>query len=446
MIPDADALLGLLNEARAADGVATRRFVLLNRTREVVPYHAAVLWQEDEGLCGHSGVGSIDLQGPYAQWLSRMVPALWAHAPGPLEASDAGPPAAEAWPQWWPPHLLWLPLAPTGAPRRALLLVRDIAWSPAELAGLGEWFSLWSLLEQARGDARPRRFIDVGALWQSMRQGGSAQRSPRQRLLRLAPLGLLLLALLPVQMTLRAPGELVPREPTVLRSTLDGSVRRLLVEPNQSVQAGQVLAELDDASVSSRLQAARQALVTAEAEWRQTSQLALGDARAKAQLPAALGRLEERQTEVRYLEQQAQRTTLLASHAGVVLIDDPGSWAGRSVQAGEAILRLAEPQDQELEAWLAVGDAIDLPPGSAMQLHLSSRPASPVGAELRLYAFEAEHRPDGTLAYRLRGRLTDAARERLGARGTAHIAGPRVPLIYWMLRRPLAALREATGW
>ena len=34
-------------------------------------------------------------------------------------------------------------------------------------------------------------------------------------------------------------------------------------------------------------------------------------------------------------------SALLAPHAGVVLIDDAGSWAGRTVQAGEALMRLA---------------------------------------------------------------------------------------------------------
>jgi multidrug resistance efflux pump len=255
-----------------------------------------------------------------------------------------------------------------------------------------------------------------------------------------------LLATMPVHLNLRAAGELVPREPTVLRAAIEGTVRRLAVEPNQVVQAGQVLAELDDASASARLQTARQGLATAEAEWRQTSQAALGDAKAKAQLPAAQGKLSEKLTEVRFLEQQVQRTALLAPHAGVVLIDDAGSWAGRTVQAGEALMRLAEPTDQELEAWLAVGDAIDLPAGATMQLHLSSRPADPVPAALRLYGFEAEHRPDGTLAYRLRGKLSGPPSERLGARGTVRIEGPSEPLAYAVLRRPLAALRELTGW
>ena len=78
-------------------------------------------------------------------------------------------------------------------------------------------------------------------------------------------LGLLLIALWPVRLTVRAPGELVPRQPVVLRTGMDGTVKALKVEPNQAVKAGQVLVELDDAGWRSRLQVAEHALATAEA-------------------------------------------------------------------------------------------------------------------------------------------------------------------------------------
>jgi len=93
-----------------------------------------------------------------------------------------------------------------------------------------------------------------------------------------------------------------------------------------------------------------------------------------------------------------------------------------------------------------VADAVDLPAGTPMALHLAGRTGAPVVATLRLFAFEAEQRTDWGLGYRLRGTLQGPSTERLGARGTVRLEGPRVPLVYWLLRRPLATLREATGW
>jgi biotin carboxyl carrier protein len=450
MKPSSDLLLDLLNAASAATSAAERRFVLLNRTREWLPYEIALLWHPERGVVAHSGVSDVDRHGPYAQWVQRLAQQLVGRPAGPVNAEQVDPSIGQDWTQWWPSQLLWLPATPaSGAAddpdaQAAWLLLRDLPWPADEQAALQDWQRLWrQSVRAATAQAQRPRLFNLAAL-KSPRSGAPRPVWQRRRGW-IAAAALLGVALLPVRMTLRAPGELVPREPTVLRVALEGTIQRLRVEPNQAVQAGQVVAELDDAAQASRLQVARQALGTAEAEWRQTSQLALSDARAKVQLAAAQGKYEEKAAEVRYLEQQVQRTALLAPHAGVVLVDDPGSWSGRTVSAGEAVMRLAQPQDQELEAWLPVGDAIDLPTGSAMQLHLASRPGAPVAATLRLYAYEAERRPDGSYAYRLRGALSGSERERLGARGTVRIDGPRVPLIYWVLRRPLAALREVTG-
>jgi hypothetical protein len=54
----------------------------------------------------------------------------------------------------------------------------------------------------------------------------------------------------------------------------------------------------------------------------------------------------------------------------------------------------------------------------------------------------ATPRPDGSYAYRVRAQLNVAAGQRIGLKGTAKLAGERVPLIYWMLRRPLASIRQ----
>ena len=54
-------------------------------------------------------------------------------------------------------------------------------------------------------------------MWLALRRPGRAGRIGRKRWIALA---LLLLTLLPVHQSLRAPGELVPREPTVVRAAI----------------------------------------------------------------------------------------------------------------------------------------------------------------------------------------------------------------------------------
>lgn len=425
------ATLVLAQAAAAAATPGERQFVLLNRSRDVWPYAVALRWHEGR-LAGHSGAGSVEAHGPYAQWLARLAGAIWPRPAGAFDAAALQHPEAAAWAEWWPPHALWLP---GDEPRSGWLLLQDLPFTPQQQAELARWWALWQSMERAA--TRP----DAAAWW----RGGLRAAWWRRRGWQIA-LAVLVLLALPVRLTVRAPGELVPRDPVVLRAAVDGTVRALKVQPNQAVKAGDLLAELDDAAWASRLLVARQALATADAEWRQTSQLALNDARAKGQLAAAQGKVEERRAEVSYLEQQVQRTALIAPSDGVVLIQDPGSWPGRTVVAGEPVMRLAQPDDQAIEGWLAVGDAIDLPAAAPMRLHLASGGGGAIAGRLESYAYEAELRPDLGLGYRLRGTLEASSAARLGARGTLRIDGPRVPLAYWVLRRPLAALRETLGW
>jgi hypothetical protein len=440
MAPSVEQMLGLLESARSAGGQTQRGFVLLNATREALPYHAAVLWRDGRPT-GHSGVGEIDTLGPYARWLLRLGRACAERPAGTIGPDVVETSLREEWDQWWPRQGLWLP-GSDGSTH--LMLVREPAWTQAELVWMHEWWSLWQLAEQAARAGEPRKVIDVRLAWQRLLGWrGWATRSRRVWVICIA---LLTVQLIPVRLTVRAAGELVPREPTVLRATVDGMASKLHVEPNQPVRQGDLLAELDDATLASRLQVARQGLATAEVELRQALQQALTEPRVRVQLASARGRVDERRTEVSYLAEQLRRAELRAPHDGVVLIDDPGAWVGRNIVAGEPLLRLARPEDQEIEAWVAPADAIDLSEGTPMLLFLSSRPTSPVRGRLRSYGYEALVRPDGSLGYRLRGSLDEPARERLGARGTVHLQGPRVPLVYWVFRRPLAALREATGW
>ncbi len=53
--------------------------------------------------------------------------------------------------------------------------------------------------------------------------------------------------------------------------------------------------------------------------------------------------------------------------------------------------------------------------------------------------------PDGQYAYRVRATLEGETAHRVGLKGTAKLQGDWVPLAYWMLRRPLAALRGLAG-
>jgi multidrug efflux pump subunit AcrA (membrane-fusion protein) len=258
--------------------------------------------------------------------------------------------------------------------------------------------------------------------------------------------GVVVILLFPIRLTVLAPGELVPANPAVIRAPLEGVVGSFSVKPNQIVKVGQPLFNFDDASLKSKLEVAQQALSGAQAEYRQSAQLAVTEVKYKGQLALLMGKVEERQAEADYLQGQLERAHILAPQAGIALFDDPSEWIGKPVATGERIMRIAAPDDVEVEAWLAVGDAVPLPVGAPVSLYLNASPLFSVAAQLRYVAHDAVQRPDGSYAYRVRASLDHPTEHRVGLKGTAKLTGSWVPLLYWVLRRPVAGIRQMIGW
>lgn len=441
-------LLELGHRARRAATVQELEFLLVNDSRLLVPYRQAVWWMRASGVQALSGVVQPDRNVPYAQWIAQVCSHLAQQqaAVGALTAADLPPQLAAQWAQWWPAHAVWLPLRitcpdedPGDAAPAGLLLAGSDAVAADQLPLLVEWGSMWSHAWQAQ-QRRPS-LVSPRQWWSRMRQQ-QAQRAWWRRPAVWAVAALVGLAAWPVHLTVLAPGELVAAQPAVLRAPMDGVVEQIHVQPNEMVQQGQPLFRLDEAQIASRLEVSEQALQTAEAEYRQFAQLALGDTRSKSQLAALAGKIGERQAEEAFLIEQRQRAQVLAPRDGMVLFDAPSEWIGKPVQTGERVMRIAQPDAVEVEAWLPIGDAIALEAGASVKLYLAADPLHAVQARVRYVAYDAVARPDGQYAYRVRAELVQPSGQRIGLKGTAKIQGEQVSLAYWMLRKPWASMRQ----
>lgn len=449
-------LFSLGRNARASKSMREAGFLIANETRHLVNYRQSALWVNGEGMFTLSGVVQIEANVPYVQWVSEVVrygqsvgypgaePTLQTTAPvtpscREFSALDLPDHLGVQWDSWWPSHALWLPFE-----SGVLILVRDQKWSDPEKVVLLEWLDIWghefARCQRLQSSTHVSWFKNLRARW--------SQQADKVWWKRPATAALLLSALVllfPVRLTVLASGELTPANPVVVRSPLDGVIDVFHVNPNQQVKKDQLLFGFDEVLTQSRLDVASQALVTAEAEYRQTVHQAMTDVRAKNQLSSLTGKIQEKRAEVDFLSAQLERTRVLSPQDGVVLMDEPSEWIGRPVSVGERILRVAAPGDVEVEAWLAISDAIVLPVGAEVSLYLNASPLNAVRATVRYVAHDAVQRPDGQFAYRVRAKILDKTTHRVGLKGTAKLHGGWVPLVYWVFRRPLASARVYLG-
>jgi hypothetical protein len=423
-------LIGILHRLREAASREELGFVLVNEAIGAAPYRQAALWLEGQGVAAISGVSTNERTTPYVQWLCRVCPALAVALPrgGAVGPSMLAGPDRDEWSDWLPAHGAWLPIPRgTSGSGGGLLVAREEPWSEGEMAVLAEACHAYAHALAVFGGRRLSRRKGRKMLWA-------------------AALACALALALPVPMTVLAPAELVPAHPSVIRSPLDGMVEKFHVAPNTLVAEGAALFDLDPTTLAGKLEVAEKTMATAEAEYRLASQQAVFDPSAKARLTILAGRLEEREAEAAYLRALLDRIKVKAPRAGLAVLDDPAEWIGRPVSVGERVMLIADERDTEIEAWLAVGDAVDLIAGMKTTLFLNADPLNPVSAVLRHVGYEAMVRPDSTVAYRLRATLAEAEpRHRLGLKGMARIEAGRVPAVYWLFRRPLAAIRHFLG-
>ena len=426
--------------ARAAENVAELGFSMANDSHPALHFRQALVIGERVDVVAVSGLAKLTDDSPYLIWLKRAWPWVieqlpesgW-FSPSADQLATAPGDIADGWQEWWPTGVQVVRLTRrAGEPLGWVAFLLDQPPASEISAMLDRvahtWAYCWEMLA-----GKPRRGLK--ARWQAL--------NVRRR--RLALLALGLLCLFPVRQTVLAPAEIVPVDAMVITAALDGVIKTVHVRPNEPVKAGDRLFSLDDTTLRNRLEITGKSVAVADAELQAATQMAFNDSRSRAELATLIGRAQERRAELNAVQAQLSRIDAIAPYDGVAVFADPDDWQGKPVVTGERIMLLANPDKPGMLIHLPVADAITLDHGAPVKLFLTVHPLSPVAGEITETSYQATLSPDGIASYRLRASVASTD-ERIGLRGTAKLYGDRVVLGYYLMRKPLAKLREWTGW
>lgn len=451
--PPVFLLLDLSRRVRRAENGLALQFILVNQTHEIVNYLIAALWIEDEGVVMQSGVSEVDKHAPFIMWLSQLSEYLSKTQP---RATVIEPPMLTAedvdeWESHLPPEALWLPIL-SNEKKAGLIICREEGWSDQEIKLLNEWVDIWGhAWKKMHAQSLPGEISQIGKsikTWMTLSDGEDENFLPSlwtNKKRRFFILSLMVL-LIPVKLSVLAPAEIISSKPAIIRVPIEGVIDEFFVKPNQRVIEGQPLLKLDLTSLKSRLQIAQQETQVATSEYRQGSLQSLSDAKSRTQLASQEGKAAEKKLETEYIKDLLEKAQIKSPVDGIVIFDDPSEWIGKPVAAGERVMIVANEYDVEIEAWLAINNAIELPKNAKVTFYLNTSPLSPIEGVVKSIGYEAIQRPDSTYAYRVRAEVTSKnLNQRIGLKGTAKISGRYVPLAYWVFRKPLALARQLLG-
>ena len=328
--------------------------------------------------------------------------------------------------------MLWLPFKRrSGAVFAGMLLTREQTWSNDDTV-------VSTRLASAYAHA-----------WRELTSVPRYASNPR-RMKRLGPLTLLAGAaalFIPVSMTALAPVEVVAASPFVVAAPLDGVIDDVLVEPSAAVKRDQVLLRFSDTVLRNRAGTADREVIVAEAQLKKVSQSAFDDPRGRHELGVADAELALKKAERDFAKELLAKTVMLAPRDGIAVYPDRKTLIGKPVSAGERIMEIAEPAEVELRVDLAVEDAMALEKDSRVKVFLDVEPLSARSARVVRSEFRAKQGDNGTMTFKTTAKFDAGRREppRLGLRGTGQIYGQSVPLVVYLLRRPISALRQIFG-
>jgi HlyD family secretion protein len=431
-------------EARRCADLDELRFAIVNATRKIAAFELGFL--AEPTLTGGwavtrtSSVSKIDRNAP----LIRTIDA-WLQHPGHADHLQKGEPRSadlEAEFKDWGlpskaiafPHALWLPLkARDGRPLAALLLLKTETWRPQHSALLiplaGAYGHAWAALlpHSASSMGRARAHMS------------------RSRLGLAGLLACSFAAFIPVPMSALAPAEVVPAQPMLVTAPIDGVVADVLVPPGGWVEKDTPIVKFVDVKLRNDVEVALRTKGVAEARHFKVVQSAIATQKDMQDLATAKAELDVAHAELAYAIELLKRSEIRATRSGLLIYSAKSDLLGKPIAVGERLMEIGDPANTEVKIELPVSDAIVLQRGGAVSLFLDGDPLRAIDGTITQTSYRPTQTAEQQLAFRVQAGFNDGQARRIGLRGIARVNGEQVSLWFYLLRRPIAALRQRMG-
>ncbi len=430
-------ILQIERDTRRIKTAAELAFLMVNESRRAVGARQVFLLQPEGNrmqVTAVSSLSAVERHAPLIQWIENRLSRITAEknaAPVIRLNLKAGQPeddVARSFP--FPEGLITPVFEPHGRRLGLLLSVRETAFSEND-----------GLIQQRLSETYGHAWGALGGLKATLK---SKLRRPGFWIGVCVLIGLI--GVLPIPLTALAPAEVVPLEAVIVSAPIDGSIDQILVDPNQSVQAGDILFRYADTQAKGALDVADREVGVAEAKLRQATQMAFVDPAAKRELAVARTELRLKQAEQSFASEVYTRTIVRAPRPGIAVFADKRELIGRPVSTGQRIMEIADPMRTQFRLQVPADDALILKEGARVRIFMDSDPLNPLPASIFRASPMARAGDSGSLVFKTEAMVDKAVlMPPLGHRGTAQISGDTVSLAFYLLRRPIAGLRQRTG-
>lgn len=183
---------------------------------------------------------------------------------------------------------------------------------------------------------------------------------------------------IPVSWRVSGSASLQATEKYVVVSPQDGYLGRVVVRPGDSVKKAALLAALNDED----LLLGRRKLASQVQRYRQAYDAALANLD-RVEAAIANAQMDQAAIQLRLVEQQLQRTQLLAPIDGIIVSDDVSQHQGAPVKQGDVLFELAAANDVVVQLFVDERDIAALVPGQQGQVKFTSLPDNTFSVQVK---------------------------------------------------------------
>lgn len=435
-------LLVLNDEVKKLVTLREFGFFVTNETHRLIVYHTAYLWHSRElmgvEIVAQSGTPETDNNSPVNIWLKEVIEFFCAsenakkiHQVNVQHDTPNTLSESEKKSYGLPEYILWCPLLNKRQELNGgLILMRETPFSEAEIKMLhwliASYQYTWQVLVKSQ----------IKPLWEKIIT------KTRYRWLILLAVAVLFF---PIHLSVLGMGTVIPRSPELIVAPMQGVIESFSVKSGDFVQPGQVLVTLDKTDLQANLEVDKKNYMLTEAKLRAAINSGFNNNESRADIPILQAALDIDKAHLDYTRALLNKTNITSTTSGIVIIDNKEDWIGQPVQTGERILIVADPNQVKLKINISISDMIKLEVGAKGNFYLQGQLIS-IPIRLETLGYNAKLLPNKILAYELTADFTNSKdKPQLGAQGSVRLYGHRVPLIYYLIRRPLQAMRQAWG-
>lgn len=413
-------------------------FRILNNTIRLFPYQRAVLWSFEgrkPKIVGVSGQEDINQQAPLVKIWQTLIVSLEEKKKLRI-LNDSSESQKDEWKTLKEKvsgiSVMWVPFIEEGKLRAGLWIERwgNEVWETNTceiMESLAQNFSLaWKQFNPST------RFQSLKSI------------RVRRLILTLAGLSIVFfLYFQTISLRVVAPCEIIPKDPVMIAAPLEGVIKKVLVKPGDHVNEDDPLFQYEDRIVTQELKVAQKQVQIIESQYNRARLKAFTDDEAMESLRGLEYRLEQEKIRLELAESNTRHLIVRATLGGICMVDEPENWQGRPVQIGERVVMLFNPKMVKVKIYLPENDYILFNREKAVHIILNANPGRKYAARLNYVAPQTSINPQGGSSFIAEADLTSSETRLLaGSKGSAIVYGQKVRLVYWLLRKPIAGVRN----